>query len=294
MQAITFQGPLLNSNNGHEWLPEATLFLRQNRVYRIFTTEPPENWETKPSMVEAQDAAIAQLASMITKTLRAPILQMESAKEAWDFILSTHIRKDEVRAHAAVGKIHNLNLHLEEDPVIFTEKFEGLFFEHNTYANMPMSEDSLVRHLLCAVKRNSSLEMWARERLRQASKYEWEALKSEFIELAKDVSNRVPHIAVVATGKGPVTTGQALTITLHREVTQITVDEVITALIGAGFKACHRHRTLSHANGDCLNTRPHASKPQSKNKAPPQSERSAVATDDVEVLGVQLSDVLKM
>jgi hypothetical protein len=81
-------------------------------------------------MVEAQDAAIAQLASMITKTLSAPILQMESAKEAWDFILSSHIRKDEVRAHAAVGKIHSLNLHLEEDPVIFTEKFESLFFSN--------------------------------------------------------------------------------------------------------------------------------------------------------------------
>jgi hypothetical protein len=61
MQAITFQGPLLNSNNGHEWLPEATLFLRQNRVYRIFTTEPPEHWESKPSMVEAQDAAIGMV-----------------------------------------------------------------------------------------------------------------------------------------------------------------------------------------------------------------------------------------
>lgn len=294
MQALTFQGPLLNSNNGHEWLPEATLFLRQNRVYRMYTTDPPAGWELKTDEIDAQDAAVAQLASMVTRTLREPIIGLSTAREAWKLVLESYIKQDEQRAHSVIGRITKLTFDQGQDPITFTERLESLFFEHNAYAKSHMSEDSLVRHLLEAVKPNSSLEMWARERLRQSSSYEWDGLMSEFIELAKDVSNRVPHIAVVATGKGPATTGQALTITLHREVTQITVDEVITALIGAGFKACHRHRTLSHANGDCLNTRPHASKPQSKNKAPPQSERSAVATDDVEVLGVQLSDVLKM
>lgn len=112
------------------------------------------------------------------------------------------VKQDEQRAHSVIGRITKLTFDHGQDPITFTERLEGLFFEHNAYAKSHMSEDSLVRHLLEAVKPNSSLEMWARERLRQSSSYEWDGLKSEFIELAKDLSNRVPHIAVVANRKG--------------------------------------------------------------------------------------------
>lgn len=285
MSIHPYTGLILDGTNMFLWKKGAVKYLKANLLFRAYQTDFVPGPSPASHELDLQDAAIARLALMVSPSISDRlILKAKSAKDAWNLLLATFEKRDQLKAACIATTLGTIR-YQGEDVLSFLDRLEDLVDEHAFYSGEESNDAVLCSWLLATLKDSPTYNGWAWERQRNTSSMYWFALRNEFVALQG--TKTAPNVfhASAAVHTGPSVTGSvgapSLVIKLSVPATSITQKDLLDALKSVGVPYCHHHNSVGHATDSCTRNRP-GNQNSAMKKTPSMSGTKALSATPVQ------------